>query len=107
MTVTNGDDSGRSNPRLEAQLGLIHEDDGSDHRPVPWPGTWREDGLRYHYRDGHLLIRDADVDRVRAILGGEPIADRQNNINGLTLFGYDSDRYESVEAACQAADAQL
>jgi subtilisin family serine protease len=107
MSVRNSGDSEHPNARLEAQLALIHDDEGSEHRPVPWPGSWREDGLDFHYRDGHLLIRDADVDRVRQVLGGDPITGRSNNVNGLTLFGYDVERYESVEAACQAVDAEI
>lgn len=107
MTTQSGDAGGQPNARLEAQLGLIHEHGGSDHRPSPWPATWREDGLEFHYRDEHLLVRDADVDRVRSIIGGGPITERENNVNGLTLFGYDTARFESVEAACQAVDIQL
>jgi len=107
MAVRNGDDGRQPNARLEAQVSLIHEEDASDHRPAPWPPSWREEGLEYHYRDAHVLVRDADVDRVREILGGDVIGDRENNVNGLTLFGYDSERHESVEMACRAVDAQV
>ena len=107
MTEQLGGAGRQSNARLEAQIALIHDDDGSEHRPVPWPGNWREDGLQYHHREGHLLIRDADVERVRGVLGGDAITGRENNVNGLTLFSYDQDRFDSVEAACQAVDTQL
>ena len=106
MSIQQGG-GGRPNPRLEAQLALIHDDEGSDHRPLPWPESWRDDGLEYHYREGHLLVRDADVERVRAVLGGGPVADRENNVNGLTVFGYDTGQFATVEAACQAVDTQV
>jgi hypothetical protein len=57
---------------------------------------WTEDGPEYLYREGHVLIRDADIGRVTEVLrGGRPAPSRRDrdddggsnvNVNGLTLF---------------------
>jgi subtilisin family serine protease len=87
--------------RLEAQIDLIRTElDGS----FLWPPDWRERGVDYICRDAFILVRDADVERVAAILGGGPVA-HENNMNGVTLFRYE--RAETPEDACAQIDTQL
>ena len=48
------------------------------------PADWAERGeVDYHHRERTLLVRDADVDRVTAVVSGAPVA-HDNNMRGLT-----------------------
>ena len=48
------------------------------------PGDWADRGVvDYHYRERTMLVRDADVDRVTALVHGTPVA-HGNNMRGLT-----------------------
>ncbi|MFZ0161854.1 MAG: S8/S53 family peptidase [Kineosporiaceae bacterium] len=74
---------------------------------MAWPPNWETAGLQYLARDGHILVRDADISRVQEVLGGRPVGDRPSNINGLTLFAYAEDRDLTVESACDLLDREL
>ena len=53
-----------------------------------YPPDWAERGeVAYYYRDRTLLVRDADVERVTAIVSGEPVA-HDDNLRGLTLLEF-------------------
>ncbi|MGD0066128.1 MAG: hypothetical protein ABSB76_22115, partial [Streptosporangiaceae bacterium] len=69
-----------------------------------WPPNWAElDEVDYLYRERTLLVRDADVDRVRAIVPSEPV-EHDNNLRGLTRLEFSADETRSVDAACAAVD---
>lgn len=72
-----------------------------------YPPDWAERGaVDYLYRDRALLVRDADVDRVGAIVGGAPVQ-RHNNVRGLTRLEFSDDETRSVEELCAAIDRAL
>ena len=62
--------------------------------------------MAYLYRDRTLLVRDADVDRVAAIVSGAPVA-HDNNLRGLTRLEFSADESRSVEEACADVDRAL
>jgi subtilisin family serine protease len=65
-------------------------------------GGWDAPADTMHmHRDGAILVRDADLDRVRAIVPGEVEA---SLINGVTLY---RPRYLDTEAALTQIDRQL
>lgn len=71
------------------------------------PGDWAERGeVDYHHRDRTLLVRDADVDRVAAIVAGTPVV-HDNNLRGLTRLEFAADERRSVEELCTVADRAL
>ncbi len=83
-------DEGREEPRsrLDAQIGLILSgipdvEEGLE-GAAAWPPDWAERGaVDYLYRERTLLVRDADLDRVRAIVPSVPV-EHDNNLRGLT-----------------------
>jgi Subtilase family len=114
--------SWRSNPtdRLGAQLNLILDDDEFKDTAIFPPD--RDDGepVDYLCRDGALLVRDADLDRVRQVLGDdrpvEPDDEQrriENNehpliehpVRGLVLYRHPEER--TTEAACAHVDEVL
>ena len=107
--MTTSDDGPRS--RLHAQIGLILSGipgvvDGLE-GAVAHPADWADQGdVDYHHRDRTLLVRDADVDRVAAVVSGTPVA-HDNNVRGLTRLEFSPDERRSVEEACAHADRVL
>ncbi len=106
-------DEGHGEPqsRLHAQINLILSGipdvtDGLE-GAAAYPGDWAERGeVDYHHRDRTLLVRDADVDRVRALVSSAPVA-HGNNLRGLTRLEFAADEGRSVEDACAAVDRTL
>jgi hypothetical protein len=95
----------QANPRnlLDAQLALILEN--LEESAIYPPNRDEVVEVDYLYRQGVILIRDEDVDRVRTILdGGEPRR-TESNIRGLTLFEHPPTR--STEDTCAFIDAEL
>ncbi len=107
----NNNDQGNPRSRLEAQINLIlHGMPGIEEGlagAAAWPPNWAEIGeVDYLYRERTLLVRDADVDRVRAIVPSEPV-EHDNNLRGLTRLEFSSEETRSVDAACAAVDRAL
>jgi Subtilase family len=105
-------DNGHGEPRtvLQAQINLILHgipgvEDGLEDAAA-WPPDWATDNdVNYLYRKNALLVRDADVERVNAIVPIEPVA-HPNKILGLTrarILNPDT----RVEEACEAVDQAL
>ena len=110
MTVHDeGNDERRR--RLHAQVGLILSGipgvmDGLE-GAVAHPADWADRGeVDYHHRDRTLLVRDADVDRVTAVVPGAPVA-HDNNMRGLTRLELSADERRTVEEACAHIDRAL
>jgi subtilisin family serine protease len=97
--------------RLQAQVGLILSGipgvtDGL-RGVAAHPGDWAERGeVAYHHRERTLLVRDADVDQVAAIVPGARVA-HDNNVRGLTRFEFSAGERRSVEEACADIDRTL
>ena len=97
--------------RLQAQVGLILSGipgvmDGLE-GAAAHPADWADRGeVDYQHRDRTLLVRDADVDRVAAIVSGAPVA-HDNNLRGLTRFEFSADERRSVEEACAHLDRAI
>ena len=109
-----GDDGdARPQTTLEAQVNLIlhgppgvGEGEGLE-GAAAYPPDWREKGsVDYLYRERSILVRDADVERVRAIVPSEPVRG-EDNLRGLTLVEFTADEQRSVEEVCAAADREL
>lgn len=117
--MTDGDSATVS--KLEAQLNLILNGGVPDaeayplgsHAPSatfaaraagaePLPGG----DFQHLARRGHVLVRDADVDRVSGRLGGGPVPGPAN-VNGLTRWEFDAGRFANVEEACRELDTQV
>jgi len=109
--MTTGD-QGRPRPgsRLEAQINLILHGIPDVVDPLEgaaaWPPDWAKNGrVDYLYRRRTLLVRDEDVDRVRAIVPSDPV-EHENNLRGLTRLEYtEADR--TIEDVCTTVDAKL
>jgi subtilisin family serine protease len=97
--------------RLDAQLRLILSGipdildglDGAAAHPADRP---EPDHVDYLHRERTLLVRDADVDRVRALVSSSPVS-HDNNLRGLTRLEFAADERRSVEEACAAVDQAL
>jgi subtilisin family serine protease len=111
-----GEERERPASRLDAQTELILHGitdvvGGLDGAAV-WPPDWRRRGdeIEYLYRQGNVLVRDADVDRVLGgddpILRGSPV-EHGNNLRGLTRIQLADDEPKTVEATCALADQRL
>ena len=107
-------DDGYSRPQttLEAQVNLIlhgppgvGEGEGLE-GAAAYPPDWREKGVDYLHREGSILVRDADVERVRAIVPSELVRG-EDNLRGLTLLEFTADEQRSVEDVCAAVDREL
>jgi subtilisin family serine protease len=97
--------------RLQAQVGLILSGipdmmDGLE-GAVAHPADWADRGeVDYHHRDRTLLIRDADVERVTAVVPGAAVA-HDNNVRGLTRLEIAPDERRNVDEACAHLDRTL
>jgi subtilisin family serine protease len=97
--------------RLQAQVGLILSGipgimDGLE-GAVAHPADWAERGeVDYHHRDRTLLVRDADVERVTAVVRSASVA-HDNNVRGLTRLEFDPDERRNVHEACTHLDRTL
>jgi len=102
-----GRSSGGSNPawltnpdlqreRLKVQVAIIIErlDGAAEH-------TADDGALDYLYHEGRILVRDADLPRVQALVGGAAI---DGLINGVTVFEPDGG---DTQAALRQIDAEL
>jgi subtilisin family serine protease len=94
--------------RLEAQINLtlrgVPDIVGGLEGATAHPDDWAERGyVDYHHRDRALLVRDADVDRVAAVVSCAPVA-HDNNLRGLTRLEFSADERRSVAEACADID---
>src|ERR1700761_1946619 len=81
--------------RLAAQVRLaLSSVDGAASHPADSPGE-----MQYLYQEGRILVRDADLDRVRAVVAGDIV---DSLVNGLTVY---APRDQSTLAALEAIDA--
>ena len=106
-------DEGRDEQRrrLQAQVGLILSGipgvmDGLE-GAAAHPADWADRGeVDYHFRERTLLVRDADVDRVAAVVPAAPVG-HDNNVRGLTRLEFPGGERRSVEEACSDIDRAL
>ena len=106
-------DQGRGEPRspLEAQIRLIlfgipGVEEGLA-GAAAWPPEWAEhDSVDYLYRERTLLVRDADVERVRAIVPSLP-DEHDKNVRGVTRLVFTDEESRDVEEVCRAVDRAL
>jgi len=89
--------------RLDAQLALILEN--LEESAIYPPNRDEEVEVEYLYRQGTILIRDEDVERVRTLLDGGQPRRTENNLRGLTLFEHPATR--STEETCALIDTEL
>jgi len=106
-----GDGNGRPRTRLEAQVDLILHGIPGVVAGLPgaaaWPPNRREqDPVDYLYRERTLLVRDEDVDRVRAIVPSVPV-EHDNNLRGLTRLEFTDEETRDIEEVCTAVDVVL
>ena len=102
---------GNPQSRLDAQIGLILHGipDVVDRLEgaAAWPPDWAERGeVDYLYRERTLLVRDADVDRVQAIVPSTPV-EHDNNLRGLTRLEFSGDETRNIEDVCTAVNRAL
>jgi hypothetical protein len=83
--------------------GVMDGLEGAAAHPVDWED---QDDVDYHHRDRALLVRDADVDRVAAVVSGTPVS-HDSNMRGLTRLEFSADEGRSVEEACAHLDRTL
>jgi subtilisin family serine protease len=106
-------DEGRDEPQspLHAQMRLLLSGipgvtDGLE-GAVAHPADWADRGdVDYHHRARNLLVRDADVDRVAAVVSGAPVA-HDNNVRGLTRLEFSDNERRNVDEACADIDRAL
>ncbi len=107
----NGNGDGEPRSRLEAQVNLILHgmpdvEEGLE-GSAAYPPEWAELGkVDYLYRERALLVRDADVERVRQIVPSEPV-EHENNLRGLTLLEFTEEETRTVPQVCDALDRLL
>ena len=84
--------------RIAGQVQVVREQLGEE--DVGWDSDDPAD-FSYLYREGKLLVRDRDLDRVRSVVDGEVV---DSLVNGVSLF---DPRGRGTEDALQAIDAAL
>jgi subtilisin family serine protease len=104
MTIRD-EGSGQPNSRLDAQLSLVLSGipDVLDGLEGAAAHSTEPDDIHHLHRERHLLVRDADVDRVTDVVSATPVA-HGNNVRGLTRLEFSDDEHRSVEEACAAVD---
>jgi Subtilase family len=91
--------------RLQAQIRLIL--DGLEDAAA-WPPDWEQkNDVDYLYRKGHLLVRDADVERVQRVVPGTQVVEHDENLRGVTLLEFAADETRSVDEVCTVVDRAL
>lgn len=109
-----GDGPERWRAVLPTQIDLILDPEAGLTGAAVHPprGEWGPDGPEFLYRQGHILVRDEDVERVRRIINGRPVGEGRladarldRNLNGLTLFELAAD--QPVIEALQIIDRRL
>ena len=90
--------------RLQAQIRLILDElEGA----AAWPPDWEQrNEVDYLYRERHLLVRDADIERVMRIVPSEPV-EHENNLRGVTLLRFADEETRNIEEVCTAVDQAL
>jgi hypothetical protein len=90
--------------RLQAQIKLILDElEGA----AAWPPDWEQHNeVDYLYQDRHLLVRDADIERVMRIVPSEPV-EHENNLRGVTLLRFADEETRTIEEVCTAVDQAL
>jgi subtilisin family serine protease len=90
--------------RLQAQIWLILDElEGA----AAWPPDWEERNyVDYLYRERSLLVRDADVERVMAVVPSAPV-EHEDNLRGLTLLRFADEETRDIETVCAAVDRAL
>ena len=83
--------------------GVMGGLEGAVAHPADWAGR---DDVAYHHRERTLLVRDADVERVTAVVPGTSVA-HDNNMRGLTRLEFAPDERRNVEEACAHLDRTL
>jgi Subtilase family len=73
-------DEGIPQTRQQAQVQLLEREFGE--AIGRGPGTWRETGVEYLYRAGHILVREEFVDRARSLLPRDRAAEAENRAAG-------------------------
>ena len=110
MTIqSEGRDEPRS--RIDAQIRLIlygipDVEGGLEGAAVYPPDLAEPDGVQYLYRERTLLVRDADVERVRAIVPSLP-DEHDKNVRGVTRLVFTDEESRGVEEVCRAVDRAL
>ena len=107
----NGQDHDEPRSRLDAQIRLnlsgIPDVEERPEGAAAWPPDWAEhDDVDYLYRERTLLVRDADVDRVRAIVPSAPV-EHDKNVRGLTRLEFTDDESRDHGDICAAVDRAL
>ena len=107
MTIRD-DGQGGPRSRLDAQLSLIMSGipdvlDGLEGAAAHPADRADPDYVDYLHRDRTLLVRDADIDRVQAVVPSAAVS-HDNNLRGLTRLEFSADERRSVEEACAAVD---
>jgi subtilisin family serine protease len=95
---TRYEDQRNTQTRQEAQVGLVLRTLGED--VGIGPKGWREEGAQFLLRAGHILVRDAYLDRVRGVLAGSEIS--RTLIEGVTLLRVQED---TLAALARVRDA--
>lgn len=98
-----------SRSRLESQIDLLIQGIHGVEEGLPgaeaWPPGWADqDSVDYLYRAGTVLVRDADLDRVKRIVEGSEV-EHSDNLRGLTRF--ELAEGQGVEDACARVDRAL
>jgi hypothetical protein len=90
---------------LQAQTSLIFAQlEGA----AAWPPGWEQlNYIDYLYRDQHILVRDADVERVRRIVATEEPIEHEDNLRGVTLLRFADEETRDIETVCTAVDRTL
>ena len=90
--------------RLQAQIRLILDElDGA----AAWPPDWEQrNEVDYLYQERHLLVRDADIERVMRIVPSSPV-EHENNLRGVTLLRFADEETRTIEEVCTAVDQAL
>lgn len=94
--MTSSDDPNVSRAKHHAQMDLLVEsfrNSDPHHELHVHPGEWRDTGVGHIARSEVLLVRDEDLSRVQAHVGGTPI---DNLINGITVLSVEGEDVQDL-----------